>query len=103
MSDTDYPHVAVGDDCVPMIAGTTTKVVEIVQDHLAHSWDGVEIRRQYPSLTLGQIHSALAWSDDHRAEIDQDIERRGERGADLQTRHGSTDIRDRLRTVTGKP
>lgn len=103
MPDTGYPHIAINDDSVPLIAGTTTKVVEIVQDHLAHSWDGVEIRRQYPSLTLGQIHSALAYYYDHREEIDQDIERRRERVADLQSRHGSSMIGDRLRTVTGKP
>ena len=103
MPDTGYPHIEINDDSVPLIAGTTTKVVEIVQDHLAHSWDGVEIRRQYPSLTLGQIHSALAYYYDHREEIDQDIERRRERVVDLQSRHGSSVIGDHLRTVTGKP
>lgn len=36
MSTITYPHIEIGADGVPRISGTTTKVVEIVQDHLAH-------------------------------------------------------------------
>jgi hypothetical protein len=31
---------------------------------------------QHPYLTMGQIHSVLAYYWDHKAELDQDIERR---------------------------
>jgi len=64
------------EDQVPMIAGTTMKVVELVLDHLAYGWSPEELHFQHPSLTMGQIYSALAYYWDHKAELDQDIERR---------------------------
>ena len=42
-------------------------------DRLAHHWDADEIQRQHPHLTLGQIHSCLAYYYDHQ-EIDSIIE-----------------------------
>jgi len=76
MSTRAYAHIELNQDNVPILAGTKTKVVEVVLDHLAHGSDALEIHRQYPSLSLGQIYSALAYYYDHQAEIDQDIERR---------------------------
>lgn len=35
-----------------------------------------ELHFQHPHLTMGQIHSALAYYWDHKTELDQDIERR---------------------------
>jgi len=64
------------EDQVPMIAGTTMKVIELVLDHLAYGWSPEELHFQHPSLTMGQIYSALAYYWDHKAELDQDIERR---------------------------
>jgi uncharacterized protein (DUF433 family) len=64
------------EDQVPMIAGTTMKVIELVLDHLAYGWSPEELHFQHPYLTMGQIHSALAYYWDHKTELDQDIERR---------------------------
>ena len=58
-----------------MILGTPIKVVEIVLDHLAYGLDAEGIHREYPHFTLGQIHSALAYYYDHKAEMDEEIER----------------------------
>jgi len=76
MSTVAYAHIELDRDNVPILAGTQTKVVEVVLDHLAHGSDALEIHREYPSLSLGQIYSALAYYYDHQAEMDQDIERR---------------------------
>jgi uncharacterized protein (DUF433 family) len=76
MSTVAYAHIELDRDNVPILAGTQTKVVEVVLDHLAHGSDATEIHREYPSLSLGQIYSALAYYYDHQAEMDQDIERR---------------------------
>lgn len=73
---TEYAHVAVTIDGIPMIEGTTTKVVEIGLDHIAHGWDAETIQRQHPTLTLGQVHSSLAYFFDHQDEFDRDIARR---------------------------
>lgn len=70
----DYPHISVTPDGVPMLAGTKTKVIEVVLDRLAHHWDVDEIHRQHPHLTRGQICSALAYYYDHQDELDQAIQ-----------------------------
>jgi len=61
---------------VPIIAGTNIKVVELVLEKTAYGWSAEELHFQHPYLTLGQIHSALAYYWDHQEELDQDIERR---------------------------
>jgi uncharacterized protein (DUF433 family) len=73
MTTVAYPHIVVNAAGVPILEGTTTKVVEIALDHLAHRWDAEEIRRQHPHLSKGQIHSALAYYFDHQVEMDQQI------------------------------
>ena len=77
MSTVEYAHITVGPDNVPMLTGTRIKVVEIVLDNLAHGWKVEDIHREFPQLSLGQIHSALGYYYDHQAEIDADIQRRG--------------------------
>jgi uncharacterized protein (DUF433 family) len=76
LSETRYDHILLNEDRVPMIAGTTMKVIELVLDHLAYGWSPEELHFQHPHLTMGQIHSALAYYWDHKAELDQDIDRR---------------------------
>lgn len=73
---TPYQHIELDNNNVPIIAGTTMKVVELVLDHLAYGWSPEELQYQHPYLTMGQIHSALAYYWDHQSELDTDIERR---------------------------
>src|SRR5205814_3238160 len=74
--ETRYEHVILDDRQVPIIAGTTMKVIELVQAQLANGWSAEELQAQFPYLSLGQIHSALAYYWDHKEELDQDIARR---------------------------
>ncbi len=74
--ETHYEHVVLNQVKVPIIAGTTMKVIELVLAHLAYGWSPEELHFQFPPLTLGQIHSALAYYWDHQEELDKDIERR---------------------------
>jgi len=60
MSTVSHPHIEISAEGVPHVAGTRTKVVEVVLDRLAHHSDADEIHRQHPHLTLAQIHAALA-------------------------------------------
>jgi uncharacterized protein (DUF433 family) len=76
MIETRYEHIVLDELGVPMIAGTTLKVIELVLDSKAYGWSPEELHFQHPYLTLGQIHSALAYYWDHQAELDQDMERR---------------------------
>lgn len=103
MATIDYPHISLDSTSVPVLTGTTVKVVEIVLDHLAHGADAEEIRRQFPSLTLGQIHSALAYYYDHQAEVDQEIERRLQKVAEIQSRLGDSPIARKLAAHKRQP
>lgn len=85
---TRYEHVVLNEDHVPSIAGTTMKVVELVVEQQAYGWSPEELHFQHPHLTLGQIHSALAYYWDHREELDRDIRRRLERIEEVRRRIG---------------
>ena len=74
--ETQYEHIILNESNVPIISGTTMKVVELVLEKTAYGWSPEELYFQHPYLTLGQIHSALAYYWDHREELDRDIELR---------------------------
>jgi uncharacterized protein (DUF433 family) len=100
---TRYEHVVLGDDGVPVIAGTTMKVVELVVERIAYGWSPEELHFQHPYLTLGQIHSALAYYWDHQDELDQDIEQRLRRVDDLQSTSPTSPLVARLKVKREKP
>ena len=101
LSETRYEHIMLNESHVPMIAGTTMKIIELVLDHLAYGWSPEELHFQHPHLTLGQIHSALAYYWDHEAELDQDIERRLQAVNQLQQTMPSTSLAERLKACAG--
>jgi uncharacterized protein (DUF433 family) len=94
--ETQYKHI-VDQDGVPMIAGTTTKVVELITSYLAYGWGAEEMHLQYPYLSLGQIHSALAYYWDHREEIEADIEKRLAKVDALRKSTPPSSFRERLK------
>jgi uncharacterized protein (DUF433 family) len=89
--------VAIGEDGVPVIVGTTMKVAELVMEKTAYGWSAEEIHFQHPYLTLGQIHSALAYYWDHAEEIDRDIQHRLERVELLRGSMPQSSLQARLR------
>ena len=72
----EYKHIVLDKENVPIIEGTDMKVIELVLEKTAYGWSPEELHFQHPYLTLGQIHSALAYYWDHQDEMDRDIERR---------------------------
>jgi uncharacterized protein (DUF433 family) len=81
-------HVYLDDKGVARIEGTRTKVIQVALDKVARGWDAEEIHAQHPYLSLGQIHSALAYYYDHQAELDADIERRDREAERLRAQAG---------------
>lgn len=71
---TRYEHIVLDERGVPIIAGTTMKVTQLVLEHMAYGWSPEELHFQHPYLTMGQIHSALAYYWDHKEEMDRVIE-----------------------------
>ncbi len=73
-TETHYGHIVLNDAGVPIIAGTTMKVVELVLDHLAYRWSPEALQVQHPYLSMGQIHAALAYYWDNKEELDAKIQ-----------------------------
>lgn len=75
---TEYGHIVrtvgvVGGE--PRIAGHRIRVRDIVAARDLGGLAPEEIAASvYPSLTLAQVYSALAYYEDHRKEIDRDVE-----------------------------
>jgi len=97
MATVAYAHIELTDEGVPVIAGTQTKMEQVVLDHLAHDWDAGEIHRQHPHLSLAQIHSALAYYYDHQAEMDRQIEEGLRQVAEIREGLGESKIRLKLK------
>ena len=57
----------------PRIAGTRIRVQDIVADHEYHGLTPEQIAREYPHITLAQVHAALSYYFDHREEIAKDM------------------------------
>ena len=95
--ETRYEHIVLSQDRVACIAGTSTKVVELIVEIRAYGWSPEELHFQHPYLTLGQIHSALAYYWDHQDELDQDLERRLQHVDHMQRAAEPTPLEERLK------
>jgi uncharacterized protein (DUF433 family) len=95
--ETRYEHIELREDHVSSIVGTTMKVVKLVVEQQAYGWSPEELFFQHPYLSLGQIHSALAYYRDHREELDRDIRRRLERVDGLRSENQPSELVERLR------
>lgn len=96
-STTTYEHVQIDGAGVPVISGTTMKVVELVMAQSSFGWSPEELHFQHPYLTLGQIHSALAFYWDHKEELDADIERRSQNVNNAREKAGPSPLDKKLR------
>ncbi len=97
MATVGYAHVEIDEEGRPIIAGTGFKVRMIALDQIAHGLDAPAIQKAHPHLSLGQIHSALAYYYDHKEEMDRDIAERYERVQRLRTNHQDSPGRRKLR------
>jgi uncharacterized protein (DUF433 family) len=101
-AETRYEHIVLDGNGIPRISGTTMKIVELVTAQSAYGWSPEELHFQFPHLSLGQIHSALAYYWDHRDELDRDIARRLAAVERQQQQTASASLRARLRARGGR-
>lgn len=73
---TQYPHIVLTSKNVPVIEGTTMKVIEVVLAQRSYGWTAEEIQINHRYLNMGQIYAALAYYCDNRQALDRDIESR---------------------------
>jgi len=96
-TEITYPHITTDDGPARLSRVPRVRVAQIAMDYLAHGWSAEEMCRQHPSLTLGEIHSALAYYFDHQEQVDAEI--RAESDEDRLSRRsaGTSPFAARLR------
>lgn len=94
---TSYEHVTLDKQEVPLIAGTTMKVVELVMAQKAYGWSPEELHFQHPYLSMSQIHSALAYYWEHKEALDADIEQRNQYVEKMRQEGEPSPLAERLR------
>ena len=69
-----YGHVFMDGKGRACVGPTAMKVVQLVAEQAAHGWSPEELHFQHPSVSLAQVHSALAYYWDHAGELDAQIQ-----------------------------
>ncbi|MBI5367749.1 MAG: DUF433 domain-containing protein [Planctomycetes bacterium] len=77
------------------IAGHRIRVLDIVVWHEKRGLSPDEILGVYPSITLADVHAALAYYFDHRDEIEGDLVKEAELVAGMKARFPSK-LQERL-------
>ncbi|NEQ36135.1 MAG: DUF433 domain-containing protein [Okeania sp. SIO3I5] len=98
-TNTEYKYVHLDEKNVPMITGSTMKVVELITSVKAYSWTAEELHESYPHLSMSQIYSALAYYWDNQAEIDADMEEREEYVKQAELEAGISPFAIRIREM----
>jgi uncharacterized protein (DUF433 family) len=76
MAATISTHIELDEQGVAWIGGANVKVIEVVLDKLAYGWSPEETHFQHPTLSLAQIHAALAYYYENQERLDAEIDRR---------------------------
>ncbi|MDX2099997.1 MAG: DUF433 domain-containing protein [Leptolyngbyaceae cyanobacterium bins.59] len=97
-TETEYKYIKLDAQDVPIIDGTTMKVIELVEAKITYGWSPEEIHFQHRDLSMSQIHSALAYYWDHREALDADMERRFQEAERLRLVAGESALAKKLRS-----
>ena len=89
-------HIEVDEQDTAWIAGANVRVIEVVLDKLAYGWSVEETHFQHPSLSLAQIHAALAYYYDNQGHLDAEIERRRQEAEALAAGSADSSLRQKL-------
>jgi uncharacterized protein (DUF433 family) len=99
MNETTYEHIVVDSNGVAWIENANIKVIELVLERLARASSPEHIQAEHPTLSLGEIYSAFAYYEDHKVELDADIERRHQLVAEIQQNTPSPPVQSRLARI----
>jgi uncharacterized protein (DUF433 family) len=97
LTATEYKYIELDERHVPIIAGTTMKVVELITSVKAYNWTPEQLLENYPHLTLSKIYSALAYYWDHKEELDADRSRRYQYAEKMRREAGESPLVKKLR------
>jgi uncharacterized protein (DUF433 family) len=94
---TPYEHIVVEEEGGAVVAGSGIKVAQLVSEAMAYGWSPEELHFQHPHVSMGQIHSALAYYWDHQEEINHQIENDLQYGDRMRSAAGETPLVTRLK------
>lgn len=97
LTKTEYKYIELNEDNVPIIAGTTMKVVELVEAEIAYGWSPAELHLNHRYLTMSQILYALVYYWDRKQQLDAEIKRREEYVKQAEIEAGASPFPARLR------
>lgn len=99
MLATTWPFIELDDRGRPLIKGTRTKVLILIKQYLAWSWDAEEMQRNYPQLSLAQVHAALGYYYENQAECDRLMAEDEQFVAETRAELEDHDLQARLRKL----
>jgi uncharacterized protein (DUF433 family) len=99
MAVVSIDHIEVDDKGVARIRGSRIKVIHLVMEKMANGWDADEMHVQHPHLSLGQIHAALAYYHDHKAELDAQIQESVRFAEEMAAKAGESPVVKKLRAM----
>lgn len=105
MTTTTAPitHIVLDEKGVARIAGSRSRVIDIVLDVQGRGMKPEEIPEAYPHLSLSQVYAALSYYHDHKAELDATINRQLEEVEELRKQAGESPVARRLREMGKLP
>ncbi len=68
-----YPYIETRSDGIVVISSSGIKVRMLIEAYLMVGFNTLVLHDLYPDLTMGEIHSALAYYWDNKAVIDAQI------------------------------
>jgi uncharacterized protein (DUF433 family) len=91
------PHITFDADGVAHIDGLRYKVIHLASEALHQHASAEEIHESHPDLSLAQIHAALAFYYDHKAEFDAQMEEDDRFAERMRAEMGQPPFVERLR------
>jgi|SRR5947209_7844762 uncharacterized protein (DUF433 family) len=100
MNKSSTAHIWLDDQGRAWIDDANVKVIEVAVDHVSWKWSPEAIHLQHPTLSLAQIHAALAYYYDHQAEFDTEMARQDQEYEAARAAQGNdTPIHRKLRAA----
>jgi uncharacterized protein (DUF433 family) len=99
MTLATFSHIDVDDKGVARIAGSRIKVIHLVMEKSAYGWGPEEMLEQFPHLSLAKIHAAFAYYYDHKAELDEQIQKDFLFAEAMRQQAGESPLAKKLRAI----
>jgi uncharacterized protein (DUF433 family) len=93
-------HIFLDEQGRAWIDDSNIKVIEVALDMIGYGWTAEQIYEGHDKyLSLAQIHAALSYYYDHKAEFDAEIQRQEQEYLKLREQSLDSPIRQKLRAL----